>query len=102
MKTFLSTLLKFMHSSELSNEIKSINESIPSKTPTSTGPRKITLEFACCDPYSNPQEQVAMESQEMEKVERVDGLFCGGSEAGFVPRHQQIVNLIHSKVHYSL
>ncbi|EFP88824.2 uncharacterized protein PGTG_14163 [Puccinia graminis f. sp. tritici CRL 75-36-700-3] len=99
----VNQMVQFIHSSELSNGNKIIDESIPSKSPTtSTEPRKMTLEFACCDPYSNPQEQASMESKEMEKVERVDGLFCGGSEAGFVPRHQQIVNLLHSRVHYSL
>ncbi|WAQ88331.1 hypothetical protein PtA15_9A458 [Puccinia triticina] len=96
-------LVQFMHSAGRGNGIKSMKESDPSKLQaSSTEARKTTVEFECCDPHSDQGENDFRDGNVIEAVERVDDLFSGGSEAGFVPRHQQIVNLLHSKAEYLL
>ncbi|KAH9457451.1 hypothetical protein Pst134EA_021327 [Puccinia striiformis f. sp. tritici] len=65
--------------------------------------QKIAIEFECYDPLvSKQQREQALPKEKDGDVERIEGLFSGGSEAGFVPKHQQIVNLLNSKVTLSL
>lgn len=61
----------------------------------------IELEFSCSDRPSFGPEGLGSDD-DIGKVEAMNGVFCGASEAGFVPSHQTIVNLAHCLAQYKL
>ncbi|POW21576.1 hypothetical protein PSHT_02287 [Puccinia striiformis] len=88
-------------------EIKSSSSSTTSLSSTTEEEAKkkqnMVIEFECYDPLvNNLQREQALRKEADGDVERIEGLFSGGSEAGFVPKHQQIVKLLNSKVTLSL
>ncbi|PLW06047.1 hypothetical protein PCANC_27914 [Puccinia coronata f. sp. avenae] len=99
-------LVQFIHSSEPGGNAIQTGEQRPdpSHTGLSQASRTAMVEFSCSDldHLSHAQPHESEEDQDTSEVERMEGLFYGSSEAGFVPRHQTIVNLGGSSAQYML
>jgi len=98
-------MVQFIHSSELAGGtgIERAHEQAPEPSPTMSpvSTETIELEFSCSDGLSSGPPGLGSQD-DVGKVETIEGVFCGASEAGFVPSHQTIVNLAHSFVQYKL